>query len=76
MSSVSNRNGLYFQKMFYGCTNLKTIRLDSFTKSYFGYDKCDMFKDIPKNISIIIHTNFYQSIKEQLSNEANISFIG
>ena len=67
MSLVSNNNGHYFYEMFYGCTNLKTIKLNSFTKSY-SYYNYDMFIGLPKNFSISIHRNFYNSIKDQLNN--------
>ena len=75
MSLVSNYNGGTFYEMFYGCTNLKSIKLNSFTKACTTCPRYDMFKGIPPNFSISIHTNFYETIKEQFGNETNVTII-
>ena len=75
MSNIHNTNGQYFYEMFYGCTNLKSINLGGFNKRYYGYNSYDLFINVPKNVEITIHHNFYQSIEEQLNNFPNKTII-
>lgn len=72
MSLVSNANGQYFYEMFSGCKNLKSINLSSFNYPYNGKYKYNMLLGVPKNISIIIPTSFYNSIQAQLINFTDV----
>ena len=67
MSRIHNTNGQYFYQMFYGCKNLKFINLSGFNKDYKGSYKYSMFDNVPKDAEIRIHSNFYNSISDQLT---------
>jgi len=58
--------------MFSGCKNLKSINLSSFNYPYNGQYKYNMLLGVPKNISIIIPTSFYNSIQAQLINFTDV----
>lgn len=66
MEFVYNDNGEYFYEMFKGCKTLQYINLPNFKKAYSGINKYDMFIGVPKNATILLNNNFYNSIKDQL----------
>ena len=68
MSSVYNNEGEYYYDMFRGCKSLEYINLQNFRKGCSSCNKRNMFLDVPKNATIIIHDNFAKYIEDQLNN--------
>ena len=74
LSNMHNTNGQYYYEMFYGCINLKSINLGGFYGKYSGTENYNIFINVPKNATIIIHNNFYNNIAGQLKDFYNKIF--
>ena len=72
ISSVYNDNGEYFYDMFRGCKSLEVLYLPDFNKGCLTCSKDNMFLDVPKNATIVINKNFYNSVKDQLTDFINV----
>lgn len=72
MSNVYNDNAEYYYNMFKGCKSLKELTLENFHKPYYGNQKYDLLKNVPKNATIVVHEAFYNSVKEQFDGFTNI----
>ena len=72
---IHNTNGEYFYQMFYGCKNLQFIDLSNFNKYYKGYSKYSIFYNVPKNVKIKIHNNFYNAVQDQLIDNTDVEIL-
>ena len=72
MPNLFDDNGVYFQEMFKGCTNLKRINMYNFRKKCSNCEYENMFDEIPKNGSINITSQIYIYLIKQYSNDWKI----
>ena len=68
LSSFNTKNVNYMSLVFFNCTTLNYLDISSFNINRYNYlDVTDIFKDINRNVTIYLNSNFLGALRQRIN---------
>ena len=68
LSSFNTNNVYYMSRVFFNCTTLNFLDISNFNINRYNYlDVTDIFKDINRNVTIYLNSNFLGALRQRIN---------